>query len=89
MAKCILCGEEIPEDQAICDVCPVILNNLPPKQQKKLTRVIENEEAMVKLRAGIQEVKLQLRIALSPVFDAICAFLDKVITATEEAEDDR
>ena len=63
------------------------MGNAYMEKQKKMQRVIENEEAMAKLRAGLREVKLQLRIALSPVLDAICDFLDKVITATEEADD--
>ena len=84
---CILCGEEIPEDQAICDICPAILNSLPPKQQKKLRRVIENEEAMAKLRAGLQEVKLQLRIALEPVVGALIEFIDTVFAVTEVVDD--
>ena len=81
---CILCGEEIPEDQAICEICPAILNSLPPKQQKRMLRVIENEEAMAKLRAGLREVKLQLRIAMEPVAVAIIDFLDTVFSVTEE-----
>lgn len=81
---CILCGEEIPEDQAICDICPAILNSLDPKQQKKMQRVIEDEQARENLRAALQEVKLQLRIALFPVADAIIDFIDRVCKATEE-----
>lgn len=84
---CIFCGDEIPDDQAICNTCPAILDSLPPKQQKKLQRVIENEEAMAKLRAAIQEIKLQLRIALEPVISAICAFIDTVLDMTEEGDD--
>ena len=75
---CIFCGEEIPDDQAICDFCPVVLNNLPPDQQKKVQRVIENEEAMAKLRTALREFKLQMRIALEPVVVAICDFVDTV-----------
>ena len=81
---CIFCGEEIPEDQVICDICPAILNSLPPEQQKRMQRVIENEEAMAKLRAGLREVKLQLRIAMEPVAVAIIDFLDTVFSVTEE-----
>ena len=84
---CIFCGEEIPEDQAICDICPAILNSLDPKQQKKMQRVIENEEAMARLRAGLREVKLQMRIALEPVVVAICDFLDAVLEVTEVEKD--
>lgn len=84
---CIFCGEEIPDDQAICDICPAILNSLPPDQQKKMQRVIENEEAMAKLRAAIQEIKMQLRIAFEPVVAAIIGFLDTVFAVTEEADD--
>ena len=71
---CIFCGEEIPDDQAICDFCPAVLNSLPPDQQKKMQRVIENEEAMAKLRAALQELKMQLRIALEPVVATIIGF---------------
>lgn len=81
---CIFCGEEIPDDQAICDICPAILNSLPPKQQKKMHRVIENEEAMAKLRAGLRAVKLQMRIALQPVLAAIIDFIDTVTEVTED-----
>lgn len=81
---CIFCGEEIPEDQAICEFCSAVLNSLPPKQQKKLQKAIENEEAMARLRAGLREVKLQMRIALEPVIGAICDFLDTVLGVTEE-----
>ena len=81
---CIFCGEEIPDDQAICDFCPAVLNSLPPDQQKKMQRVIENEEAMAKLRAALQELKMQLRIALEPVVAPITGFLDTVFAATEE-----
>lgn len=84
---CFFCGEEIPEDQAICDSCLAILNSLPPKQQKKMHRVIENEEAMARLRAALREVKLQMRIALEPVLSAIIDFIDTVVAVTEVAED--
>lgn len=84
---CIFCGEEIPDDQATCNTCLAILNSLPPDQQKKMQRVIENEEAMAKLRAAIQELKMQLRIALEPVISTICAFIDTVFAATEEVDD--
>lgn len=84
---CIFCGEEIPDDQAICDICPAILNSLPPDQQKKMQRVIENEEAMAKLRAALREFKLQLRIALEPVITSMIAFIDTVFAVTEDAED--
>ena len=84
---CIFCGEEIPDDQAICDFCPVVLNNLPPDQQKKVQRVIENEEAMAKLRTALREFKLQMRIALEPVVVAICDFVDTVFAVMEEKED--
>lgn len=84
---CVFCGEEIPEDQAICDICRAILNSLPLDQQKKMLRVIENEEAMAKLRAALREIKLQIRIALEPVVAAIIGFLDTVFDMTEEADD--
>lgn len=84
---CFFCGEEIPEDQAICDSCLAILNSLPPKQQKKMHRVIENEEAMARLRAALREVKLQMRIALEPVLSAIIDFIDTVVAVTEVTED--
>lgn len=84
---CFFCGEEIPDDQAICDSCTAVLNSLPPKQQKKMHRVIENEEAMAKLRAGLREVKLQMRIALQPVVAAIIDFIDTVVAVTEVTED--
>ena len=84
---CIFCGAEIPDDQAVCDICPVILNNLPPEQQKKMQRVIENKEAMAKLRAAIREFKLQMRIALEPVIASIIAFIDTVLTVTEVGDD--
>ena len=80
---CIFCGEEIPEDQAICGVCKVILDNLPPDRRKKMQRVIENEEAMANIRAALREIKLQIRIALEPVIASIIAFIDTVFTATE------
>ena len=83
---CIFCGEEIPEDKAICNTCPAILDSLPPDQQKKMLRVIENEEAMAKLSAALQEVKMQLRIALEPVVVAICDFVDTVFAVMEEKE---
>lgn len=81
---CIFCGDPIPEDQAICDICPAILNSLPPERQKKMQRVIENEEVMAKLRAGLREVKLQIRIALDPVIMAIIDFIDTVTEVTED-----
>lgn len=81
---CFFCGEEIPEDQAICDICAATLNSLPPKQQKKMHRVIENEEAMARLRAALREVKLQMRIALQPVVAAIIDFIDTVTEVTED-----
>ena len=84
---CIFCGEEIPEDQAICGVCKVILDNLPPDRQKKLLKVIENEEARAQLRAGLQEIKMQIRIALEPVVVAIIDFIDTVLAVTEATED--
>ena len=81
---CIFCGDEIPEDQAICNICPAILNNLPPKQQKKMQRVIENEMAMIELRRALYDVKQQLKIALAPVVEVICDFIDTVLAVTEE-----
>ena len=84
---CFFCGEEIPEDQAICDICPAILNSLPPDQQKKMQRVIENEEAMARLRAALRELKLQMRIALEPVLSVIIDFIDTVVAVTEVTED--
>lgn len=84
---CIFCGEEIPEDHAICDICPAILNNLPPKQQKKMQRVIENEMAMIELRRALYDVKQRLKIALAPVVEAICDFIDTVIAVTEVTDD--
>ena len=80
---CFFCGEEIPEDQAICGVCKVILDNLPPDRQKKMQRVIGNEEAMAKLCASLREIKLQIRIALEPVVASIIASIDTVLTVTE------
>ena len=84
---CFFCGEEIPEDQAICDICTAVLNSLPPDQQKKMHRVIENEEAMAKLRAGLREVKLQMRTAVAPIVAAIIDLIDTVIDVTEVTED--
>ena len=84
---CFFCGEEIPEDQAICDICAATLNSLTPDQQKKMQRVIENEEAMARLRAALREFKLQMRIALEPVLSAIIGFIDTVVAVTEVAED--
>ena len=84
---CIFCGEEIPEDQAICDICPAILDSLPPDQAKKLWKVIENEEARAKLRAAIREVKLQMRIALEPIVALIVDFIDSVFAVIKGADD--
>lgn len=84
---CFFCGEEIPEDQAICDICKAVLNSLPPDQQKKMLRVIENEEAMARLRTALREFKLQMRIALEPVLSVIIDFIDTVLTVTEVTED--
>lgn len=84
---CIFCGEEIPEDQAICNTCPAILDSLPSDRAKILRRVLEDEEARIKFQAGIQEIKLQLRIAFDPVIECICNFIDTVLDMTEEADD--
>lgn len=84
---CVLCGEEIPEHRRACGLCTTLMDNLPPDRAKKLQRVIEDEQARENLRAALQEVKLQLRIALSPVADAIIDFVDRVCKATEVDED--
>lgn len=84
---CFFCGEEIPDDEAICNICTVILNSLSPNQQKKILRVFENEEAMAKLRAGLREVKLQMRTAIAPIVAAIIDLIDTVIDVTEEGDD--
>ena len=84
---CFFCGEEIPEDQAICDICLTILNNLPPTHHKKMQRVIENEMAMIELRRALYDVKQQLKIACEPVVEAICDFIDTVLAVTEAADD--
>lgn len=84
---CIFCGEEIPDDQAICNVCKIVLNGLPPELQRKMLRAIDNEEAMAKLRAALLEIKLQIKIAFEPVVASIIAFADTVFAATEEADD--
>lgn len=84
---CFFCGKEIPDDQAICDICPAILNSLPPDQQKKMQRVIENEEAMARLRTALREVKLQMRTAMAPIVAAIIDLIDTVIDVTEVTED--
>lgn len=82
--NCILCGEEIPEDQAICDTCRIVLDSLPPDRAKNLVKVIEDEEARIKFRAAIRDVKQQIKIALDPVFDAIHEFVDILLAVTED-----
>lgn len=84
---CIFCGEEIPDDQATCNTCLAILDSLPPNRAKKLQKVLENEEARIKFRTGIQMLKLQLKIALKPVIECLCDFIDAMIDATEDADD--
>lgn len=84
---CIFCGEEISEYKMTCGPCGVIVESLPPDRAKKLQKVLENEEARKKYQAGMQELKRRLMIALEPVADAIIAFIDLVIAATEEADD--
>lgn len=84
---CFFCGDEIPDDQAICNTCPAILDSLPPDRQKQLLKVIENEEARAHLRAGLQEIKTQIRIALEPVVVAIIDFIDTVLAVTAVTED--
>lgn len=84
---CFFCGAEIPDDQATCNTCLAILDSLPPDRAKKLKKVLENEEARIKFRTGIQMVKLQLKIALKPVIECICDFIDAMIDATEEVDD--
>lgn len=84
---CIFCGEEIPEHRAACGLCTTIMDSLPPERQKKMKRVLEDEEAMAKLRTALREFKLQMRIALEPVAASIIAFIDTVFAVTEEADD--
>ena len=63
------------------------MNSLPPDQQKKMQRVIENEEAMARLRTALREVKLQMRTAMAPIVAAIIDLIDTVIDVTEVTED--
>lgn len=84
---CILCGEEIPEHKKVCGVCSAVYESLPPERAKMLSKVIEDEEARKKLRAGLQEIKLQIMIALGPVVECICDFIDTVLAMTEVADD--
>lgn len=81
---CILCGEEIPEHKKVCGVCSAVYESLPPERAKKLTKVIENEEARENLRAGLREIKLQLMNAMAPVAEALCNVIDTVLAVTEE-----
>lgn len=81
---CILCGEPIPEHKRVCGVCSAIYDSLPADRAEKLTKVIENEAARKKLRAGMYEIKLRLMIALGPACEAICDFIDSVLAMTEE-----
>ena len=84
---CIFCGEEIPEHKKVCGVCSVVYESLPPERAKKLHKLIENEEARANLCAALQEIRLQLMIALSPVVEAISSFIDTVLAVTEVTED--
>ena len=84
---CIFCGEEIPEDQAACNTCPAILDSLPPDRAKRLEKLLEDEEARIKFRTGIQVIKLQLRLAIKPVVECIFDFIDSLLAATEEIDD--
>lgn len=84
---CIFCGEEIPEYKATCNLCCSLVESLPPDRAKKLQKALENEEARMKYQAGIMEIKLRLRIAISPVVDAIIDFIDTALAAMEEDGD--
>ena len=84
---CIFCGEEIPDYKMTCGPCSAIAESLPPDRVKKLQKALENEEARIKLRAGLQEIKLQIRIAIVPVAECICDFVDTVLAMTEDDED--
>lgn len=84
---CVLCGEPIPEHKKVCGICSAVYDSLPPERAKILTKVIECEEVCEKLRAGLQEIKLQLMIALGPVIESICDFIDTVLAVTEVADD--
>lgn len=85
--RCVFCGEEIPEDQAICNTCPAILEGLPPDSVKIMRRILEDEEARIQLNAAIQEVERQIRIAIGPVVEALTAFFERFYQITEEEND--
>ena len=85
---CIFCGEEIPEYKMLCGTCTAVMDALPPDRAKKLHKVIENEMAREELAKAIREFKEQFKIALAPVVSAICDFVDIVIAATEEGDDE-
>ena len=85
--SCVFCGEEIPADKVYCGICSAFASSLEPHQLKALEKITKDEDARAKFSASILEIKLRLTMALTPVVEAICDFIDRTMeTINKEAD---
>ena len=84
---CVFCGEEIPADKEYCGICSAFADSLDPNQLKALETITKDEEARAKFAASILEIKLRLKMAIAPVVEAICDFIDRTMEAINKEVD--
>lgn len=81
--SCVFCGEEIPADKVYCGICSAFASSLEPHQLKALEKITKDEDARAKFSASILEIKLRLTMAIAPVVEAICDFIDRTLEAID------
>ena len=85
--SCVFCGEEIPADKLYCGICSAFASSLESHQLKALEKITKDEDARAEFSASILEIKLRLRMAIAPVVESICDFIDKTMEAINKEVD--